>query len=102
MKVFLIAGVALLASGCSWVELTPGGDNVAVLSAAEVTNCTAVGVTTVAVQDRVVVQRTPETVEEELRTLARNSAAQRGGDTVVASGVVQNGQQSYDIYRCRR
>lgn len=102
MRMFLIAGLALLGAGCKWVELTPGGDNVAVLSASEVVNCTRVGETTVAVQDRVVVQRTPERVEEELRTLARNSAAQRGGDTVVSTSLVQNGQQSYDIFRCRR
>jgi hypothetical protein len=47
------------------------------------------------------VNRQPAQVQEELRTLARNRAADRG-DAIVATGPVANGEQTYNIYRCRR
>ena len=93
----------LLLAGCSvsWVKLTPEGENVAVLQATEVANCTPNGSTTVSVISKVVVNRQPARVAEELRTLARNRAADRG-DAIVATGPARNGEQSFNIYRCRR
>ena len=91
-----------LASGCSFVKLTPAGENVAVLQLSEVANCEQVASTTVSVVSKVVVNRSPQKVATELRTLARNHAATRGGDTIVATSDTANGEQSYNIYRCRR
>ena len=91
-----------LASGCSFVKLTAAGENVAVLQLSEVANCEQVASTTVSVVNKVVVNRSPQTVATELRTLARNHAATRGGDAIVATSNVANGEQSYNIYRCRR
>ena len=87
---------------CTWVKLTGEGSNVAVMTAQQVGNCTRVGETTVMVRDKVVFQRDPEKVTRELETLARNSAATRGGDTVVATSAVRGGERDYDIYQCRR
>ena len=70
------------------------------MTAAEVANCTRTGTTTVEVEDKVLVQRNPEKVSRDLRTLARNRAADRG-DTIVPSTAVENGVQTYIIYRCR-
>ncbi len=97
----LLLSFAVTACTVSWVKLTPEGENVAILQAAEVTNCTPNGSTTVTVISKVVVNRQPARVAEELRTLARNRAADRG-DAIVATGPVRNGEQSYNIYRCRR
>ena len=97
----LLLSFAVTACAVSWVKLTPEGENVAILQAAEVTNCTLNGSTTVDVISKVVVNRQPARVAEELRTLARNRAADLG-DAIVATGPVRNGQQSYNIYRCRR
>ena len=95
----LTIGVAALAS-CTWVKLTSAGENVAVLTQAEVANCTRTGTTTVEVRDKVVLERNQEKVALELRTLARNRAADRG-DSIVASTGVNNGEQTFIIYRCR-
>lgn len=95
----LTAAVLFLAS-CTWVKLTPAGENVAVLTQAEVGNCTRTGTTTVQVRDKVVLERDADKVALELRTLARNRAADRG-DAIVASTGVENGQQTFVIYRCR-
>ncbi len=103
MRIISLILLLLPLAGCtvSWVKLTPEGENVAVLQANEVANCTPNGSTTVSVISKVVVNRQPARVAEELRTLARNRAADRG-DAIVATGPARNGEQSFNIYRCRR
>ncbi len=103
MRIISVILLGLLMSACSvnWVKLTPQGENVAILQASEVSNCTPNGSTTVTVVSKVVVNRQPAQVQEELRNLARNRAADRG-DAIVATGPVAKGEQTYNIYRCRR
>lgn len=97
----LLAAVALSLNACTWVESTPEGEKVRVLSSAEVSGCKHVGKTTVSTAEKVgVVVRLPEKVQEELNTLARNSAPEIGGDTVVPVGEPQQGRQVYEVYRC--
>ena len=99
-KITLLTALVLTLSSCVWVKLTPEGENVAVLTNAEVANCTRTGTTTVEVRDRVVLDRNDEKVALELRTLARNRAADRG-DAIVPSTDVEDGVQTFVIYRCR-
>ncbi len=101
MKKCAILGLAMLLSACSLVKLTAQGENVAVLSLDQVRNCNKIGDTSVSVVSKVGITRDQDRVARELAILARNSAASRGGDTVVATSVPVNGQQNFDIYRCR-
>jgi len=39
-------------------------------------------------------------VTEELVTLAKNRAAEKGGDSIVAKGPASEGEMSFDIYKC--
>lgn len=91
----------LFLGGCTWVDLTEQGQNVAILPAEEVEECIRVGETTVSVVDKVILSRSDEKVETELQTLARNTAAERAADSIVATSPVQDGTRDYDIYRCR-
>ena len=97
----LLEGVLLAGCAVEWLKLTPQGENVAILQQSEVTNCTPNGSTTVHVVSKVIINREPDKVQQEVRTLARNNAADRG-DAIVATGPVVNGEQTYNIYRCRR
>ncbi len=101
MKKLVFVPLILLLGACTLVRITPAGDNVAVMQASQVTNCVPEGSITVAVISKVVVNREPEKVAQELRTLARNRAADRG-DTLVPVGQPANGEQTFNIYRCRR
>lgn len=101
-NLMLITTVAFLLGGCTFVKLTRGGENVAILQANEVSTCTAEGTITVTVTDKVVVRRQEARVAQDLRTLARNRAAERGADTLVAAGAPRNGEQTFNSYRCRR
>lgn len=88
-------------SACTWVTLTPSGEKARVLSEAEVVNCKRLGTTTVTTKDKVAnIYRNEDTVAKELETLARNSAYELGGDTVVPLGTPVEGTQSYAVYKC--
>jgi hypothetical protein len=100
-NLMLIVVVSVLLGGCTFVKLTPQGENVAVLQANEVGNCDRISAITVHVTSKVVVNRQPAKVAQELRTVARNDAADRG-DTIVPTSQPRNGEQTFDIYRCRR
>jgi hypothetical protein len=96
-----LAAAALLGAGCTWVDTTPQGEKVRVLAADEVTRCERVGHTNVSVKASVAgVNRGKEKVQGELDTLARNSAPDLGGDTVVRASPLEGGRQTYDVYRC--
>jgi hypothetical protein len=99
MTLTLLAALAV--SACTWVKTEPGAERVQLRSAEHVRNCERIGQTTTSVRDRVAaVQRRPGKVEDELDDLARNSAVELGGDTIVADSPVRDGQRRYIVYHC--
>lgn len=89
---------------CTWLPLTPEGEQVRVETSAQaVANCENKGTTHASTKHKVgFIPRGTDFVKEELATLARNDAAKMGGNTVVPQGPVENGQQTFAIYACRR
>ncbi|HCS63752.1 MAG TPA: DUF4156 domain-containing protein [Cellvibrio sp.] len=98
----LLAAIVSLTSACSWVKVSEQGASVAVANAANVRNCEKVRTVSVKVKDNFVgsMKRSPEKVATELTNMARNEATQFGGDTIVPVSLVQNGRQSFDVFRC--
>lgn len=91
-----------LLSGCAWVTLTPAGEQVQVASKEAVANCQRVGKTTVSTLSQVAgLNRYEESMQDELNKLARNSAVELGGDTVVPISAIEDGKQVFEVYRCR-
>ncbi|MDX9740616.1 MAG: DUF4156 domain-containing protein [Gammaproteobacteria bacterium] len=101
-KVIVIAAVgALLLQGCSWVRLTPEGENIRLLDRDQVAACTHLGTTTATLKDTVAgFRRNDEKVRRELATLARNAASELGGDTIVPATEPEGGRQTFDVYHC--
>ncbi|WP_187276491.1 DUF4156 domain-containing protein [Parahaliea maris] len=98
----IFAGLLLLPlAACSWVDLTPQGETVTVVSAAP-THCKRLGNTVAITRSELAsIDRNRKKVETELQTLARNAGARMGGDTVVAESEVNaQGEQTYGVYRC--
>jgi hypothetical protein len=87
-------------SACSSLKLTESGEKVRVLDPAEVSSCKNLGRTNTSVTDRVIIERPADAVAEELQIVARNSAARMGGDTIVPLTVIENGQQTFVVYKC--
>lgn len=92
--------VAMLLGACSSLALTPGGEKVRVLDPADVASCRELGRTNNQVTPVMVVERPIEAVTKELGILARNSASRMGGDTIVPLTVIENGQQTFVVYKC--
>lgn len=99
MSLVLLA--AVLMSGCAWVKPTDSGVLVRVKSFEQIKTCEKIGGTTVAVMHEIAfVARSEQKVAEELETLARNSGADMGGNTVVAVSKIIDGEQAFNVYRC--
>ncbi len=101
-KVVLILFSSLIASACTWVDLSPEAKNVRVVSKDEVVvNCKKMGSSTVSVKaDVVTFARSKEKIRMDLETLARNSALDLGGNVVVPVSEIEKGKQSFVIYAC--
>jgi hypothetical protein len=98
-KTCVLAAVILL-SACSTLKLTKGGEKIRLLEPTEVTSCKNLGRTNTSVTAKVVFDRPEDSVAEELLIVARNSAANMGGDTIVPLTVIENGQQTFIVYKC--
>ena len=100
-KSFIACFLVLNVAACTWVELSPQGENVRVLATNEVTSCEHVGKTTAVTAAKLAgFERHADKVQTELNTLARNSAIEIGGDTVVAVDRPVEGRQVFEVYRC--
>lgn len=100
-KQLLFMMLVIPLTACTWVQLTEQGEKVRILSSDEVSSCQKLGQTTSTTKASVAgVSRHPNAITDELNTLARNSAINLKGDTVVPSGEIQDGQQTYLVYRC--
>ncbi|HLF98518.1 MAG TPA: DUF4156 domain-containing protein [Methylococcaceae bacterium] len=98
----LFLGASFLAlSACSFVNLSPGGDKVRLLRLDEVGRCTHLGRVTSNTKATVgFIARNRDTVQEEVNRLARNNAADMGGDSIVPLGPMIEGEQGFNVYRC--
>lgn len=96
----LLTGL-LAASGCTWVQPAPGASRVTLVMPTHVSQCQSLGTTISQVKAQVgPVHRSESKVQEELLTLAKNSAVELGGDTLVAEGPPTQGTQRFRIYKC--
>jgi hypothetical protein len=99
-QIICMISAAMLLSACSSLKLTEGGEKVRVLDPAEISTCKNMGRTNTSVTARVVIERPADTIAEELSIVARNSAARMGGDTIVPLTVIEDGQQTFVVYKC--
>ena len=91
----------VVTTGCTFVTLKPSAERVLVLSQERVRNCKQLGTTRVTTMIKFgIIARSDDTVGEELARLARNNAVDMGGDTVSPLSKIDNGEQSFGIYRC--
>ena len=91
-----------LVSGCTWVHLTSEGELVQKVTASDVEECKRVGEASVSVKDTIAgISRSREKMADELLILGQNAASEMGGDTIVQVSEVQNGEQTFKVYKCR-
>jgi hypothetical protein len=101
---WMLAGcVAVLVNGCALPGLSPAGAGVRLAGADAVGGCENLGKVTASVVDKVAgIPRHADAVQEDISITARNSAANMGADTIVPASKVEDGKQTFDVYRCLR
>jgi len=103
LKLLVILLSFVLIGGCSWIDLTAEGKNVRVMGRHDVAGCKLIGNTTATVTDTVAgLKRKEHIIKDNLETLARNAAANMGGDTIVPESKIENGKQTFNVYKCVR
>lgn len=92
-----------LAACADFVPLKPGAEAVNVTYLGNTANCVAHGSVHVSVLNKIgPINRSEFSVEDELATLARNSALESGGNTIAPTGPVVEGGRDFNIYICHK
>ena len=98
----LLVILCLIISSCTWVRLTNEGEMVVVKTEAEVSDCKRVAKTTASLRSKVMgIERDEDKIKLELETLARNAAVEYGGNAVVPITEIEEGSQSFAVYKCK-
>lgn len=101
-KFIFILTIASLGSACTWVKVSEDGTGVAVANMANVRDCEKVRNVRVSVKSNLgPIDRNSDKVATELANLARNEAVNFDGDTVVPTSAIENGSQSFGVYKCK-
>ncbi len=97
----LAASMTAVLGGCSFVTVDPGAEEVLVLEAERTKDCERLGQTRVSVATSIgFIKRGKPAISDNLETLARNSAAEMGGDTITAESEVSDGKRTFGIFDC--
>jgi len=98
---FAVALLLPVLSACTWVPLTDEGARVQLRTLEQARACEHKSRVTVSVKDKIAgIARNEDKMHGELETLARNEAAQVGGNAVSAESEPTDGRQIFLIYRC--
>lgn len=100
-NLLLISTICSIFSACTWVQLSSAGEMVEIRNNDQIAGCERLGRASSTTMDRLlVVDRSTERQQRELLILARNEAANMGGNAIVAATDVANGRQRFDVYNC--
>jgi Domain of unknown function (DUF4156) len=96
--------LAMASSACTFVKPDAQGQEVRIVgTTAVLADCKKIGSTTVTVPYKFgFIPRSDASVASDLNAMARNSAADMHGDTVIPTSQPKDGNQTFDVYRCRQ
>jgi len=96
----LIVGITSL-TACSFVDTMPGSETVVISH--DTANCKRLGETHVKVLSSIAgINRNTDTMAEELTILARNAAFDRAADTIQPITEIEDGKQSFALFKCQQ
>ncbi|NOZ55033.1 MAG: DUF4156 domain-containing protein [Gammaproteobacteria bacterium] len=95
----LLAGGIL--NACTWVHLSDNAKSVRVVTQNDLAICKKMATTTANLVGKILgMNRSKEKVQSELETLARNSAADLGGNAIFPVSDAVDGKQTFIVYEC--
>lgn len=87
-------------AACSFVDTIPGSEVVVVSHSTDA--CERIGETHVKVMSSIAgIDRNEDTMADELAVMARNSAFNRKANTITPITEIEDGRQSFALFRCR-
>ena len=100
---YLVVSLVLFSSACTFVELKPEAESVAVVGQDAVTGCDMRGRVSVRTQASIgFIDRGSEKLQNELATLARNEAVVLGANRLVPDSLIsEDGAQQFRAYACK-
>ena len=104
LQTILMSVITLVTCSCAsqMVYVLPGAERVSTAEAKQVTGCVSMGKVTTSVLSKVwFISRSTVDVEENLLQMARNAAAEDGGDTLVRGESSVFGKRTFAMYKCR-
>lgn len=102
-RIAILLPAVAFTGACAMVNLSDAGAGVRLAKPEAVATCTNLGRVTASVVHKAgFIPRHPDAVQENLNVTAKNSAAGMGADTIVPASNVQDGRQTFDVYRCLR
>jgi hypothetical protein len=93
--------ISVLPIACTWVDLDEGAKNVVLIEASQAAACKLLGSAASMSADKVgLLNRKDAKVAVEVLTLAKNSAAEMGGNAISAVDTLTDGKQTFNVYLC--
>lgn len=102
-KIIVIVGSLILLNGCLGVKESRRSQNVDLVKSRYVGACNYLGTVDANVTPKIggIKIMSEKKTGKELETLAKNNAAEMGGDTIVEASRVRGGRQTFKVYRCK-
>ena len=98
---FSLLTITLISSCSNWVQVTSEGQTVRLVPTGIPANCDRIGRVQARTLGRIIgIERGAERLQDELTQIARNEAADRGGNTIVPESLIADGRQTFGIYLC--
>lgn len=101
IKLFTLCFVIACLPACAWIEVSNESRKVTLVKSFHVKDCVKLGTTDASVTHKIgIIIRADEAVTDDLVKVAKNRAAEMGGDSIVAKGPAVEGKMSFNVYRC--
>lgn len=98
---YVVCTSLVLLTACATINTLPGAEDVRLLNAGQLADCTRLGSASAQVMDKITfVERDKEKMAKELLKLARNEAVRMGGNALRIASDIKNGGRQFDVYRC--
>ena len=98
---FSLLAMSLISSCSNWVQVTSEGQAVKLIATDVPKNCNRIGRVQARTLGRIIgIERGAERLQDELAQIARNEAADRGGNTIAPESLIIDGRQTFGIYSC--
>ncbi len=100
----MIFATAFILSACNWNKQTRSSEKVELVKKVYVGSCKYKGTVEAKVKEKIggIKVLSDKKMRQELVIIAKNNAAEMGGDSITSASRIKNGRKTFKVYLCRR